>query len=38
MKREFNVEANVGQPQVAYKETIVGEAEGEGRVAFGNHR
>jgi len=22
MKREFNVEANVGQPQVAYKETI----------------
>ncbi len=31
MKREFNVEANVGQPQVAYKETIVGEAEGEGK-------
>ena len=27
MKREFNVEANVGQPQVAYKETIQGEAE-----------
>jgi elongation factor G len=23
MKREFNVEANVGKPQVAYKETIV---------------
>jgi elongation factor G len=22
MKREFNVEANVGAPQVAYKETI----------------
>jgi len=30
MKREFKVEANVGRPQVAYKETInkVGEAEG----------
>jgi len=27
MKREFNVEANVGKPQVAYKETILGEAE-----------
>ncbi len=27
MKREFNVEANVGQPQVAYKETITREAE-----------
>ncbi len=26
MKREFNVEANVGQPQVAYRETITGEA------------
>jgi elongation factor G len=29
MKREFNVEANVGQPQVAYRETITGEAETE---------
>jgi len=29
MKREFNVEANVGKPQVAYKETILGEAEEE---------
>lgn len=29
MKREFNVEANVGQPQVAYRETITGEAEAE---------
>lgn len=29
MKREFNVEANVGKPQVAYRETILGEAEGE---------
>jgi len=27
MKREFSVEANVGKPQVAYKETIQGEAE-----------
>jgi elongation factor G len=31
MKREFKVEANVGQPQVAYKETIKKSAEGEGR-------
>ncbi|HEY4479936.1 MAG TPA: elongation factor G [Candidatus Paceibacterota bacterium] len=29
MKREFSVEANVGAPQVAYKETIQGEAEAE---------
>ena len=29
MKREFNVEANVGKPQVAYKETILGAAEAE---------
>ncbi|MFA6095196.1 MAG: elongation factor G [Candidatus Paceibacterota bacterium] len=29
MKREFNVEANVGKPQVAYKETITGSAEAE---------
>ena len=29
MKREFNVEANVGAPQVAYKETITGRAEAE---------
>jgi elongation factor G len=29
MKREFNVEANVGKPQVAYRETIMKEAEGE---------
>ncbi len=26
MKREFNVEANVGKPQVSYRETIKGEA------------
>ena len=31
MKREFKVEANVGQPQVAYKETITKEAKGEGK-------
>ncbi len=31
MKREFKVEANVGKPQVAYKETITKEAEGEGK-------
>jgi elongation factor G len=29
MKREFNVEANIGQPQVAYRETITGESEAE---------
>jgi len=29
--REFNVGANVGKPQVAYKETLTQEAEGEGR-------
>lgn len=31
MKREFNVLANVGAPQVAYKETISQEAKGEGK-------
>ena len=31
MKREFNVEANVGKPQVAYKETIQRKAKGEGK-------
>ena len=31
MKREFNVEANIGQPQVAYRETITEEAECEGK-------
>jgi elongation factor G len=31
MKREFNVEANIGQPQVAYRETIKEEAEAEGK-------
>lgn len=31
MKREFKVEANVGAPQVAYRETIKRAAEGEGK-------
>ncbi len=31
MKREFNVEANIGQPQVSYRETIRTEAEAEGK-------
>jgi elongation factor G len=29
--REFSVGANVGKPQVAYKETVTAEADGEGR-------
>jgi elongation factor G len=31
LKREFNVDANVGKPQVAYRETIRKESEAEGR-------
>ncbi|KTC66902.1 elongation factor G [Legionella birminghamensis] len=31
MKREFNVEANVGKPQVAYRETIKATVEQEGK-------
>jgi len=31
MKREFKVEAGVGKPQVAYKETIMAESEAEGK-------
>ena len=31
MRREFKVEANIGQPQVSYRETITQTAEGEGR-------
>ncbi len=31
MRREFNVEADVGAPQVAYKETIRGNAQAEGK-------
>ncbi len=30
-KREFGVEANIGRPQVAYKETITTESEAEGK-------
>ena len=29
--REFNVEANIGQPQVAFKESIGNSAKGEGK-------
>ncbi|MDP3986569.1 MAG: elongation factor G [Candidatus Veblenbacteria bacterium] len=31
MKREFKVEANVGKPQVAYKETVTRAAQAEGK-------
>lgn len=31
MKREFKVDANVGNPQVAYRETITKDAEAEGK-------
>lgn len=31
MKREFKVEANIGKPQVAYRETIKATAEAEGK-------
>jgi len=31
MKREFNVEANVGRPQVAYRETITASSEAESK-------
>jgi len=30
-KREFGVEADIGRPQVAYKETVTSESEAEGR-------
>ena len=30
LKREFSVEANVGKPQIAYRETITAAAKGEG--------
>ena len=32
LKREFKVEANVGKPQIAYRETIAGSAGGEGKL------
>ncbi len=31
LRRDFNVEANVGRPQVSYRETIEGVAQAEGR-------
>jgi len=31
LKREFKVEANTGAPQIAYRETITKDAEGEGK-------
>jgi elongation factor G len=31
MKREFKVEATSGKPQIAYRETVLGHAEGEGK-------
>ncbi|NCN07133.1 elongation factor G [Candidatus Falkowbacteria bacterium] len=31
MRREFKVEANIGKPQVAYRETIKGSAQAEGK-------
>ncbi len=31
LKREYNVEVNVGRPQVSYRETIRASAEGEGK-------
>ncbi len=33
MSREFNVEANIGEPQVAFRETIRGVAEAQGKHA-----
>ncbi len=33
MKREFSVEANVGKPQVAYRETIKNMVEQEGNLS-----
>jgi elongation factor G len=33
LRREFEVEASVGRPQVAYKETLTRQADGEGRLA-----
>jgi elongation factor G len=33
LKREFNVEASVGKPQVAYKETLTRQADGEMKYA-----
>src|SRR5699024_4865381 len=32
MKREFNVEATIGEPQVAYRETFTKEAKAQGKL------
>src|SRR5205823_6263522 len=32
MLREFSVDANVGKPQIAYRETITANADGEGKL------
>lgn len=32
LRREFKVEANTGAPQIAYRETITGSADGEGKL------
>ena len=32
LRREFKVEANTGAPQIAYRETITAEADGEGKL------
>ena len=34
LKREHGVEANTGAPQVAYRETIRGTAEAQGKLVF----
>ena len=38
MMREFGVQANVGRPQVAYRETILKLAEGEGKIHQADRR
>ena len=38
LKREFSVEANVGKPQVAYKETIRKDVQGRGQVHQADRR
>lgn len=32
MRREFKVQTNAGKPQIAYRETIAGDAQGEGKL------
>ncbi len=38
MRREFNVQANVGRPQVAYRETIKKKVEAEGKYIQSDRR